>query len=97
MPKKENSAIGNDEWQRKKVFYLALTEKTEEKQEERINEAAALGMSFSNYMKKLLKNGECLSLLDPLRNVETWNPEVIEARGRNTAELAWDYLWPWLN
>ncbi|MCY4428484.1 MAG: DUF262 domain-containing HNH endonuclease family protein [Halieaceae bacterium] len=97
LPKKENSAIGNDAWQRKKVFYLALTEKTEDKQEERINEAAALGMSFSNYTKKLLKNGECLSLLEPLRNVETWNREVIEARGRNTAELAWDYLWPWLN
>lgn len=97
LPKKENGAIGNDSWKRKKVFYLALTEQTAEQQQLRIDEAAALGMKFSNYTTELLQKGGRLSLLDPLRDVEDWNRDIIEARARNTAALAWDYLWPWLN
>lgn len=97
LPKKENGAIGNDSWKRKKVFYLAITEKTGANQEKRIEEAAALGMQFSNYTKGLLQQGERLSLLDPLRDVDEWNREIIEARGRNIAALTWDYIWPWLN
>lgn len=97
LPKKENGAIGNDSWKRKKVFYLALTEETAEQQQQRIDEAAALGMKFSSYTTELLQKGERLSLLDPLRDVEDWNCDVIEARARNIAELTWEYLWPWLN
>lgn len=97
LPKKENGAIGNDSWKRKKVFYLALTEQTADQQQKRIDEAAALGMRFSNYTTELLRKGERLSLLAPLRDVENWNRETIEARARNTAALTWDYLWPWLN
>ena len=97
LPRKENGAIGNGSWRRKKVFYCALTELTEDQQRTRINEAAALGMIFSDYTKQLLGQNRRLSLLDPLRDVEHWNCEVIEARARNTAALTWDYLWPWLN
>lgn len=97
LPKKENGAIGNDSWKRKKVFYDALTEQTAELQKQRINEANALGMKFSNYTTQLLEKGERLPLLDPLRNVEEWNCNVIQSRARNAAELTWDYLWPWLN
>ena len=97
LPKKENGAIGNDSWKRKQVFYAALTEETAEQQQERIDEAAALGMQFSNYTSELLRQGERLALLQPLRDVEEWSREVINARARNTAELTWDYVWPWLN
>ena len=97
LPKKENGAIGNDSWKRKKVFYLALTEQTEDQRQKRIDEAAALGMKFSNYTTELLRKCERLSLLAPLRDVENWNHETIEARARNTAALTWDYLWPWLD
>jgi len=34
-------------WKRKKVFYLALTEETAEQQQQRIDEAAALGMNWN--------------------------------------------------
>ena len=97
LPKKENGAIGNDSWKRKKVFYAAVTEQTSEKQQQRIDEAGALGMQFSNYTTELLQKGERLALLEPLRDVKEWNRDVIKARARNTAELTWDYLWPWLN
>ena len=97
LPKKENGAIGNDSWKRKQVFYAALTEETAGQQQQRIDEAGALGMQFSNYTTELLRQGERLVLLQPLRDVKEWNREVINARARNTAELTWEYLWPWLN
>ena len=97
LPKKENGAIGNDSWKRKKVFYGALTEDTTKRQQRRIEEAAALGMQFSEYTTQLLQKGERLALLQPLRDVEEWNRDVIKARGRNTAALTWDYLQPWLS
>ena len=97
LPKKENGAIGNDSWARKRVFYTALTEQTAELQQQRIDEAAALGLQFSNYTTELLQRGERLALLQPLRDVEEWNRDVIKARARNTAVLTWDYLWPWIN
>ena len=96
LPKKENSAIGNESWSKKRAFYLALTETTPSEQQERINEAAALGIIFSKKTAELLKSGERLSLLDPLRDVKSWTKEIIDTRGKNIAGLAWDYLWPWL-
>ncbi len=97
LPKKVNSAIGNGSWKRKKVFYLALTEKEADQQQERIDDAADLGMKFSDYTTKLLQEGKRLDLLDPLRDVENWDRNLIETRSRNIAELTWDHLWPWLN
>ena len=97
LPKKENGAIGNDSWKRKRVFYAALTEETVEQQQKRIDEAGALGMQFSKYTTELLRKGERLALLQPLRDVKEWNRGVIKARARNAAQLTWEYLWPWLN
>ena len=97
LPKKENGAIGNGSWKRKKLFYCALTEQTGAQQQERIEEASALGMKFSEYTTQLLQKSGRLSLLQPLRDVEEWNRDVIEVRARNTAALAWDHLWPWLD
>ncbi len=97
LPKKENGAIGNDSWKKKKLFYSALTESTSDKQQRRIQDANNIGMKFSNYTVDLLKKGERLVLLQPLRDVKEWNTEVIRARARNTAELTWDYFWPWLS
>ena len=97
LPAKENGAIGNGSWERKRLFYRALTEPDHALQQQRIAEAAAQGMTFSGTTKQILSEGNRLPLLDPLRDVEAWTPDVISARGRNIAELTWDYLWPWLN
>ena len=97
LPSKENSAIGNDSWLRKKKFYLALTEKFTEGQNKRIEEAKAAGISFPKNTIELLKKGDRLSLLEPLRDVDEWNSEVVIRRGKNIAELCWDVVRPWLN
>lgn len=97
LPAKENGAIGNANWSRKRLFYKALTEPDAAEQQKRIEEAAAQGMTFSGTTQTILSQGRRLPLLDPLRDVSAWTPEVIEARGRNIAELTWDHLWPWLN
>ena len=97
LPKKENSAIGKASWVQKRVYYSALTEETGEQQQKTIEKARALGMRFSEYTIQLLEQGDRLALLEPLRNVREWDCDLIEARARNTAELTWDYLWPWLS
>ncbi|KEO54659.1 GmrSD restriction endonuclease domain-containing protein [Thioclava pacifica] len=97
LPAKENSAIGSDSWEKKKKFYLALTERSAPEQTKRIEEAKAAGISFSKTTEKLLQEGRRLDLLDPLRDVEKWNADVVSTRGKNIAELCWDHVWPWLN
>ena len=97
LPSKENAAIGNDSWEKKKKFYLALTEMSLEGQNKRIEEAQAAAIKFPNSTIRLLQKGERLSLLEPLRDVNKWNREVVELRGKNIAELCWETVWPWLN
>ena len=96
LPAKENGAIGNANWTRKRLFYRALTEVSTAAQQVRMEEAAAQGMKFSGNTQKILSEGRRLPLLDPLRDVESWTPEIIAGRGRNIAELTWDHVWPWL-
>ena len=97
LPAKENSAIGSDSWEKKRKFYLALTETSDSDQHRRVEEAKAAGFSFSKMTTGLLKSGTRLSLLDSLRSVNDWNTELVDARGKNIAELCWDHVWPWLN
>ncbi|WP_430436046.1 DUF262 domain-containing protein [Oceanibaculum nanhaiense] len=97
LPAKENSAIGSDSWEKKRKFYLALTETSVADQAKRIEEAKAAGISFSKSTEKLLSDGTRLSLLDPLRTVEAWNGDTVVARSKNIAGLCWDHVWPWLN
>lgn len=97
LPTKENSAIGSDSWEKKRKFYLALTETSEADQAKRIEEAKSAGISFSKSTGKLLSDGKRLSLLDPLRSVEAWNRDTVVARSKNITGLCWDHVWPWLN
>ncbi len=97
LPARENTAIGGDSWKKKRIFYLALTESTEKQQHNRIEEAKAAGITFSKTIDELLEKGDRLPLLDPLRNVEKWNREVVLRRGKNIAELCWDIVRPWLD
>lgn len=97
LPSKENAAIGGDSWEKKKKFYLAVTERSQKDQAKRIEEAKAAGISFSKKTTELLENGQRLPLLDPLRDVDNWNRKVVDDRGKNIANLCWDIVWPWLN
>ena len=96
LPQKENSALGNSSWEKKRKFYLALTETSKSDQDKRIQEARAAGIDISEDTIKLLENGPSLSLLNPLRDVEHWKQDVVARRGINIAEQCWDIVWPWL-
>ena len=96
LPKEENSSVGNAGWQKKKSFYLALMESKKSKQEEYIETARAKGVPFSKRSEELLISGERLHLLDPLCHVKSWDEEIIQARTKNTASLAWHTIAPWL-
>ena len=96
LPAKENSSIGNNEWKKKKLFYMALTEKKTDKVEARIKEAEAENFTFQKSTKKMLLNGERLPFLDPIRDVEGWKEELIRKRTDNIADLAWDTIETWL-
>ncbi|NVK20673.1 MAG: DUF262 domain-containing protein [Methylocystaceae bacterium] len=97
LPSKENSAIGNDSWEKKKKFYSAFSAATVEEQQRRVEEAKAAGIVFKKSTLKLMQEGTRLTLLQPLENVEEWNKNIVVSRGRNIAELCWDHVWPWLN
>ena len=97
LPAKENSAIGNSSWAKKKKFYQALTAISESDQKKRIDEAAAAGIQLSKSTVRILKSGVRLSLLDPLCDVDVWNSNVVSLRGKNIAALCWDLVWEWLN
>ena len=97
LPSKENTAIGGDSWEKKRRFYLALTEATVEGQAKRIAEAKAAGIGFSKPTQQLLENGDRLPLLDVLRRVKRWDEDIVQKRSENVAQLCWDILWPWLN
>lgn len=96
LPQKENSSVGNVGWPKKKLFYLAMTEKTIDGQQARFNEAQAAGFEFKKKTQKLLSEGDRLQLLNPIRDVEDWSAEFIKKRTNNIANLAWDSVAAWL-
>ena len=97
LPKKENSSVGNAPWTKKRIFYNALTAKTEEERDEQFKEAKKAGLDFRKETKNLLKEQERLSMLDPITNVDKWTESLIRKRTKNTLELAWGIISPWLN
>ena len=96
LPQKENSTIGNVGWTKKRLFYSALTAKTENDKEKALKKACDNGLSFGRKTEVLLKAGERLRMLDSLTTVETWDREFIKRRGERVLGLAWDEIWSWL-
>jgi uncharacterized protein with ParB-like and HNH nuclease domain len=96
LPQQENSAIGNKSWKKKKHFYLAMTERSTAEQEKLITEASKEGFQFTKKTTDLLKKGERLALLDPIRDVDDWTAGFIKKRTANIAGLAWDSMEGWL-
>ncbi len=97
LPLKENSAIGNDRWERKKKFYLALSEDDIDKLEKRLQEAETLGFDFGKNIKGMLRKGERFALLDHIREVDIWTVDIVKSRSLNIATLAYDYFWEFLS
>ncbi len=96
LPERENQSIGNSAWQRKKIFYAALAERSQSKRLDYINTAKSQGYRFGKKTQTLLQSQERLGMLDHLTGVERWTAALIERRTENILELAWKEISPWL-
>ena len=96
LPERENRSIGNAGWDKKKIFYRALSARTTSDRQEQIELASSQGLEFGGKTRALLESQEYLSLLDPLAKVENWNVKLIEERTKNILGLAWEQIKPWL-
>ena len=95
LPSRENNVLGNAPWAKKKIFYSALMARERPEREQQIALAEAQRF-FTRRVRKLLDSQGCLYMLDPLAEVDYWREGVIQSRTRNTLELAWDEISPWL-
>ncbi len=96
LPEKENQAIGNAPWAKKKAFYAALASRDHDEREEFLEEAKRGGYGFGRKTENLLRGQERLHLLDPVVAVDEWTDETIQSRTRNILSLAWAQVAPWL-
>ena len=96
MPHRENAKIGNAEWPKKKLFYRALTAKTQDDKDAVLQEARKQGLDFGKKTRELFADSEQLVILESLDAVATWDREFIQLRGQRLLELAWDEIWSWL-
>jgi hypothetical protein len=96
LPGKENSSVSNASWAKKKIFYGALIAKTHKERDKHFELAKREGLDFKKETKDLLIKRERLDMLDPIANVSSWTEKLIKARTKNTLELAWDAISPWL-
>lgn len=96
LPQKENAAIGNADWTKKKLYYRALTARTEPERDAALREAENSGLPFGKKTRDLLAANDRLGMLDSLNAVHTWNRSFIERRTKRLLSLAWDQIWRWL-
>ena len=96
LPARENSAIGNQGWQEKRVFYRAATSMTKPEVNQYLDDAANNGITLPSKTQNILRKGNKLEILVPLNDLEKFNEKVVEARAKNIANLCWDFFWPWL-
>ena len=96
LPQKENASAGNSSWEKKKLFYRALIAETEEERDEQFEKAKKAGLIFKKQTQDLVKKQGRLHMLDPIAEVNNWTKSKIQKRTKNTLELAWDEIAPWL-
>ena len=96
LPQKENSSVGNAPWDKKQLFYRALTAKTKLERKNQFEQAKEKGLTFKKRTENLLNQQVRLDMLDPIANVTDWTESIIQKRTTNILELAWDVIAPWL-
>lgn len=96
LPHTENAKIGNAEWPKKKLFYRALTAKTQAEKDIVMQQAAKQGLDFGKKTRELFADNEQLSILESLDAVGNWDRSFILLRGQRLLGLAWDEIWSWL-
>ena len=97
LPKKENSIISDNSWEKKKLFYAALSCYSPEERDDFLGKAKRDGLTLSEISKEWIRNQDRLYMLSPLTEVKKWDLSFIKRRTRNILELVWDEIAPWLS
>ena len=97
LPKKENSMIRDSSWEKKKLFYAALSSSSREQRENFLSEAKKGGFHPSKTSENLIRSQVRLYMLSPLSEAKKWDESFIKSRTRNILELAWDEVATWLS
>ncbi len=96
LPEKENSSIGNSSWEKKRLFYKAVS--AESKEQLNIAKAAAKksGVDFGKKTIAALEKGNCLPIVKAISNTNDWTNDIIKQRTENIAKLCWFELSGWI-
>jgi len=97
LPEKANSALGNNPFRVKKLFFQAMASIEISERENLIAQARKQGLRITPRMEALISTGERAHLLDHIMGVEDWNADLIQKRSENILSLAWDRIAPWLD
>jgi hypothetical protein len=97
LPQIENSSIGNSSWKHKRIFYKALSSKTQAEIDSIIEEGQKDGIILKNSTVALLPDSHYLPILNSITQFTDFTENEIQARSINLNELAWEKLWGYLN
>jgi len=98
LPGPENSSIGNDAWDKKRLFYKLLAAQTQDEHADLIAEAEKEGLKLSEAQKDKLQEARHIPHVLAISRVGgDWDLEMIDKRGQRICELAYDKLAGWLD
>jgi hypothetical protein len=97
LPTNANQSLSDRPWEQKRSLFAALAANTQAESENIIAAMKEQGVDLSKiagtiYCGKFLPHVHAISGIK-----ETWDLDVVDKRGRELAELAWNRLSPWLN
>ena len=92
LPVKENNAMGNKSWKKKKLFFEACATRNTDDLDSAIEKAKNAGNQFNAQMEKILRDGHHLSMAEHLCLFDSWDHNTVKDRSINIMECAWHEL-----
>jgi hypothetical protein len=93
----ENASLGNRPWAVKRLMYRVLGSPTVDDLDQRIEEAQQQGIDLSKDTAEILRLAKFLPHVRAIGDVDgEWTTDIVAARSKRLAELAWVRLSSWL-
>lgn len=99
LPTSINSAVGNNAWAGKWIYYSHLAEANPQKLNDLNGLAKSVGISLKPNTIKLLRNAQFSYHMDPIVSVGmdgTWDADLVERRTKRMLEIFHDRMMQWL-
>ena len=97
LPGLQNSQIGNDSWNKKRLFFDMLTENSKSSRENALRQAESAGIRFNKKISESLTQATRSSMLDGVSAQPVWDATYVQKRSERLSELCWDSFVSWLN